>query len=138
MQDIVHRRDIRVIDRRGIAGSRGMDRPVAVGDHEVEVAHRREEIEVAVALVAPTGVVEGVERAVAVEELRRLVDDQAPQALIDLRCAGAEDPFEGDFGEVGVAEIIQRVSVAGVLEIRAVNWTSGRREYINKGDGWEL
>ena len=60
-----------------------MNRFIAIGDHEVEVPHGGEKVEVAIGFVAAAGVVEGVERAVAVEELGGLIDDELAKVFVD-------------------------------------------------------
>jgi hypothetical protein len=49
---------------------------VAIRDHEIEIPHCGKEVEVAVGFVASSGVVEGIERTIAVEELGGFIDDE--------------------------------------------------------------
>ena len=60
-----------------------MNRLVAIFDHEVEISHRGEEVEVAVGFVATAGVVESVERTVAIEELGGFIDDEFAEIFVD-------------------------------------------------------
>ena len=61
-----------------------MDAGLAVGGHHLEIPHRRKEVEVAVILVAVSGVVEGIERPVAPEILPVHIDDDGAQGLVEV------------------------------------------------------
>jgi len=87
---------------------------VTIGDHQVEIPHGGEEVEVSVALVSTTRVVEGVEGAVAVEELGGLVDDEAAEALVENRGGFVEKGLVGGAGKKVVAVPGQAVAVGGV------------------------
>ena len=52
-----------------------MNGSVAIGDHEIKVPHGGKKVEVAIRFIATPGVVEGVERSVAVVKLGGFVDD---------------------------------------------------------------
>ena len=56
---------------------------VAIRDHEIEIPHCGKEIEIAVGFVASSGVVEGIERSIAVEELGGLIDDEGAELFVD-------------------------------------------------------
>ena len=90
-----------------------MDRGVAVFDHEIEVPHRGEEVEVAVGFVATAGVVEGVERAVAVEELGGFVDDEFVEGQVGDGRWFPEEIMNGVFCEERMSKGTIRVSVNG-------------------------
>ena len=80
---------VRLVRHRAAMGD-VPDPPVAVGAHDVEVAKRRQEVEIAVILVASAGVIEGVQRPVATKELPVEIDGGQPELLVDGRRLAAE------------------------------------------------
>src|SRR5262245_41147050 len=79
------------------------DALVAVGNQQVEISHRRQEIEIAVGVVAATGVVERVQRSVAPKELPVLVNDGLPKRFADVRRVVAKESLVKSTGKNGVS-----------------------------------
>jgi len=88
---------------------------VTTGDHEIEVPHSGEEVEVAIGFVAPAGVVEGVERAVAVVKLGGFIDDELPEAFVESGGVFFEKSLESDVSELVVPMDVVLMAINGSL-----------------------
>ena len=108
-------RDIRVVDLlRHLLPLRKVPDPlVTVGDHDVKIAHGGQEVQVAIAAVAAAGVVEGVHRAVAIEELPVLFDDGLSQRFVYFRSFDSKHLSEESSGKGLVATRVEVHSVDG-------------------------
>ena len=92
-----------------------MNGSVAIGDHEIEVPHSGKEVEVAIGFVAPAGVVEGVERAVAVVKLGGFIDDELPEVFVESSGVFFEESLEGDVSELVVPMDVILMAINGSL-----------------------
>ena len=92
-----------------------MDSGVAIGDHQIKVPHGGKEIEVAIRFVAPAGVVEGVERAVAVVKLGGFIDDELPEAFVESGGVFFEESLESDVSELVVPMDVILMAINGSL-----------------------
>ena len=79
-----------------------MNGSVAIGDHEIEVPHGGKKVEVAIRFIATPGVVEGVERSVAVVKLGGFVDDELAEVFVESGGVFFEESLEGDVRELVV------------------------------------
>ena len=111
-----HLRNIGIINRFGhlLASSQIPDPLVAIIDHYVKVAHRWQKIEIAIGLVATPGVVEGIQRPVAIEELLVLLHHDFPYSLVHFRGKlFAKGFLISDFSEDPVALVDEMGPVEG-------------------------
>jgi len=136
-EDVVKLGEIGVVGFGELTGGDGfVNGLVAIGNHEVEVPHGGEEVEVAIGFVATAGVVEGVEGAIAVVELGGLIDDELAEVFVDGGWVFVEEGFEGDVCETLVALEVVLVAVDGPLSALAdVDFSFGSIEDIGKADG---
>ena len=95
------------------------DALIAVGGHDIEIAHCREEVEIAVAAVSSAGVVKRVHRPEPAEELFVFLQHRRADFLVDDR---------GGLVECRIKNQSAKQSVTGVVEMTAVE-----REVIS---GW--
>lgn len=79
-----------------------MNGSVAIGDHEIKVPHGGKKVEVAIRFIATPGVVEGVERSVAVVKLGGFVDDELAEIFVESGGVFFEESLEGDVCELVV------------------------------------
>ena len=86
---------------------------VAICDHEIEIPHCGKEIEIAVGFVASSGVVEGIERSIAVEELGGLIDDEGAELFVDGSGIFLEKGLEGGVGKFGVTVHVESMAIDG-------------------------
>ena len=108
---------------------------VAVGNHEVKVAHGGQEIEIAIRLVAAPGVVEGVEWPVAVVELGGLIDDEFAKVFVDRGRILLEEALEGGVGKQVVSLGVVLVAIDGALKAATGDDLDfGGLEDIDEGD----
>ena len=70
------------------------DRLISIRDHQIEISHRWEKVEIAVGFISATCVVEGVERAEAAEILTVFINYRLPERLIDLRGINSKGFFK--------------------------------------------
>ena len=92
-----------------------MNGSVAIGDHEIEVPHGGKEVEVAIGFVATPGVVEGVERSVAVVKLGGFVDDELAEVFVKSGGVFFEESLEGDICELVVPMDVVLMPINGSL-----------------------
>ena len=113
-----------------------MNGSVAIGDHEIEVSHSGEEVEVAIGFVAPAGVVEGVERAVAVVKLGGFIDDELPEAFVESGGVFFEESLESDVSELVVPMDIILMAINGsLIEFAGDDLGLGVIKYVAEADG---
>ena len=86
---------------------------VAIRDHEIEISHCGKEVEVAVGFVASSGVVEGIERTIAVEELGGFIDDERAEFFVDCSGIFLEKGLKGSVCKFGVTVEVQSMAVDG-------------------------
>ena len=86
---------------------------VAIRDHEIEIPHCGKEVEVAVGFVASSGVVEGIERTIAVEELGGFIDDEGAESFVDGSGIFLEKGLKGGVCKFGVTFKVQSMAVDG-------------------------
>ena len=86
---------------------------VAIRDHEIEISHCGKEVEVAVGFVASSGVVEGIERTIAVEELGGFIDDNGAELFVDGSGIFLEKGLKGGVCKFGVTFKVQSMAVDG-------------------------
>ena len=107
------RRDVRVVDllRHLFAIGQVPDALVAVGCHEVEVSHRWQEVEIAVAAIASAGVIKCVHRPESAEELYVFLQYRRTDLLAEHRRLNAEGRPEYCLGKQLVTVVIEVAAV---------------------------
>ena len=91
-----HFRNVGIVDlcRHFLPFSKGVDPFVAIRRHEIEVPHRRQEVQVAIASVAAARVIKGIEGTVAKEVLAILLHNRGPHLLVQLGSLLAKELLE--------------------------------------------
>ena len=130
------RPDVRVIDCRCHLFAPGQvpDALITVGAHEVEVAHRRQEVEIAVAAIASASVVKRVHRPEAAEELFVFLQHRRADLLIDHRRLDAEHRLEHRVGEQPVAVVVEVAAVERQVVFWRCHHLFGGGEQIDEAD----
>ena len=108
------RRDVGIINvrRHRFALRQIPNAPVPVLHHDVEVAHSRQEIQIAVAAIATTGVIKRVHRSVAPEELLVLFDHRRAHRLVHRRPLATDEGLRKQrLREYFVSRLVQVTAV---------------------------
>ena len=101
--------------------------------HDVEVAHSWQEIQIAVAAIATTGVIKRVHRTVPPEELLVLFDHRRAHCLVHRRhLAAAEGLRKQRFREHLVSRLVQVTAVDRQVAATRGHRRLGGREHIRK------
>ena len=110
------------------------DVPIAVGDHDVEVAHRRQKIEIAVRLVPSAGVIKRVDRPEAAEELFVFVDDRREQRFFHRGRLDPEHQSEQRLRKEPIAVAVEMHAVDRQIGAGAEHFFLRRLEDIGESD----
>ena len=111
-----HLRNIGIVNRSGHLLARGQipDPLVAIIDHYVKVSHGWQKIEIAIGLITPPSVVEGIQRPVAIEELLVLFHYDFSYPLVYFRRQlFAKGFLVGDLSEDPVALVDEMGPIKG-------------------------
>ena len=131
------RRHIVVVDlrRHRFAIREIPDAPVPIVDHDVEVAHGRKEIEVAILFVASAGVIERVQRSIAEKEPLILLDHRLPdEGVYGRGLVGAECSAKQRLGEHTVSRVHQVRAVERQIAVRVGHGPPGGLKHVHKTD----
>ena len=105
---------------------------LAIGGHDIEVPHRGQEIEVTVALLAASHIVEGVHRSISPHELAVLIHHHFSNRFIQIRGRLLEH-LAVELFSINLVAIRRHVSaVDRELRVRIVHRRAGRVENIGK------
>ena len=127
---------VRVIDlRRHLFACRDIpDALIAIGGHDVEIAHCREEIEIAVATVAPAGVVKRVHRPESAEELFVLLQHRCADFLVDDRSWLVECRIKNQPAKQSVTGVVEMTAVEREVNSGGTHRLDCRIENVDETD----